>query len=83
MKSSYPLGSCPNLELKTIIRTTFDVISSYIENSDTTLDVISWYIEKHCNTQCRFANSCGLCQKLENTNKSIINNKINNKSENN
>ena len=60
MKSSYPLGCCPNLELwhdhrilKTHIRH-YDVICSYIENTYTTL----W----------RHTNLCGLCQMRKNTN---------------
>jgi hypothetical protein len=60
MKSSYPFGSCPNLELwhhhwilKTHIRH-YDVIWSYIENTYMTL----W----------RHTNLCCLCQKRENTN---------------
>ena len=59
MKSSYPFGSSPNLELwyhhrilKTHIRH-YDVICSYIENTYTTL----W----------RHANLCCLCQ-MQNTN---------------
>ena len=58
MKSSYPLGSSPNLELwrhrilKTHIRH-YDVICSHIENTYTTL----W----------RHTNLCCLCQ-MQNTN---------------
>ena len=59
MKSSYPFGSSPNLELwhhhrilKTLIRH-YDVICSYIENTYTTL----W----------RHTNLCCLCQ-MQNTN---------------
>ena len=76
MKSSYPFGSCPNLELwhhhrilKTNIRH-YDVISSYIENTYTTL----W----------RHNNLCCLCQMRENTNGRLLQGKglkiqINNK----
>ena len=76
MKSSYPFGSCPNLELwhhhrilKTNIRH-YDVISSYIENTNTTL----W----------RHNNLCCLCQMRENTNDRLLQGKglkiqINNK----
>ena len=60
MKSSYPFGSSPNLELwhhhrklKTLIRH-YDVICSYIENTYTTL----WH----------HTNLCCLCQMRENTN---------------
>ena len=76
MKSSYPFGSCPNLELwhhhrilKTNIRH-YDVISSYIEKTYTTL----W----------RHNNLCCLCQMRENTNDRLLQGKglkiqINNK----
>ena len=76
MKSSYPFGSCPNLELwhhhrilKINIRH-FDVISSYIENTYTTL----W----------RHTNLCCLRQMRENTNGRLLQGKglqiqINNK----
>ena len=55
VKSSYPPGSCPNLELwlhRGILNTNirhFDVISSYI-------------LRKYCNMIWRHANLCGLCQ---------------------
>ena len=63
MKSSYPFGSCPNLELwhhrilKTHIQH-YDVICSCIENTYTTL----W----------RHTNLCCLCQMRENTNGRLL-----------
>ena len=76
MKSSYPFGSCPNLQLwhhhrvlKTHIRH-YDVICSYIENTYMTL----W----------RHTNLCCLCQMRKNTNGRLLQGKdlqiqINNK----
>ena len=76
MKSSYPFGSCPNLELwhhhrilKTHIRH-YDVICSYIENTYTTI----WL----------HTNLCCLCQMRKNTNGRLLQGKgleiqINNK----
>ena len=63
MKSSYPFGSSPNLELwhyhrilKTHIRH-YDVICSYIENTYTTL----WRHTNLC-CLCQMQNTNGLCQ---------------------
>ena len=68
MKSSYPFGSSPNLELwhhhrilKTNIRH-YDVICSYIENTYTTL----W---RHTNLSClcQMKNTNGLCCLCQNS----------------
>ena len=68
LKSSYPFGSCPNLELwhhhrilKTHIRH-YELICSYIENTYTTL----W----------RHTNLCCLCQMRENTNGRLLQGKV-------
>ena len=68
MKSSYPLGSCPNLELchhHRILKTHiwhYDVICSYIENTYTTL-------RPHTNLCC-------LCQMRKNTNGRLLQGKV-------
>ena len=68
MKSSYPLGSSPNLELwhhhrilKTHIRH-YDVIYSYIENTHTTL----WRHTNLC-CLCQMQNTNGLCCLCQNS----------------
>ena len=67
MKSSYPFGSCPNLELwhhhrilKPLIRH-YDVICSYIENTNTTL----WRHTNLC-CLCQMQNTNGLCCSCQN-----------------
>ena len=68
MKSSYPFGSSPNLELwhhhrvlKTLIRH-YDVICSYIENTYTTL----WRHTNLC-CLCQMQNTNGLCCLCQNS----------------